>query len=309
MTSKIADKDLKNISSVILKRYKANCFREMPAKARAGLIKNLKKSYEEDRLIFDYLPSGKLAYFFHFNRAYMGEFAEHFCYFSHLYSVEDKKVRARFYRAIKASAKKMQLTSEKDKKVKRMACSVDVNDETSKKYFAKNGQLTYVLLIGKTSEALKYLKDVKSAPFKNCRLKKSDINQCIKLDIESHIKDKTSRMNGPFRSPNAKKLSKDFYKALLKNKSCFVLKDKKKIAGSTGFFIDPNEKLGLVGGIFVTHAYKGRGVSKILYKNLLEEFQKRKLRYYLGATTTAGVLGLAEKLKRTEVSRSYILKI
>ncbi len=280
----------------------------MSAKQKKNLIFSLEEAYVRERLIVGFLPNGELAYYAHFLCSFMGEFDELVLHIPSLYCVEDKKVRNKFYKEIQKKALEMKTLQ----KVKRLLVEVSFDDETSKKHFYKHGHLTYVELVGKTTESLNNLKsvDFKKSEFKISKLEKKDINKLIDLDLAAHISDKTSRMRGPFMRPDAKnKMMKPFYNALLTKGTCYVAKIGNRPVGDIGLFVDKENKWGLIACIFVANDFKNKGISKLLYKKAFEDFKKRKLNYYIGSTTTKGVLASAKTIGRRESKSSFLVKI
>ncbi|MEA9357745.1 GNAT family N-acetyltransferase [Bacteriovorax sp. PP10] len=199
----------------------------------------------------------------------------------------------------------------KTEKVKRMLIQISFDDPVSKKHFSEAGELTYLELVGETKKGLKALESVslKGTGLRLEKLQKKDIKKLAKFDRESHLVDKSSRMRKIFMKPDAEKMLIKFYNALLRNKGCIVVKEGNTPAGSIGFFVDKKNKYGLVASIYVGNDFKGRGISKLLYKSLLMEFSKKKLAYYIGSTTTQNVLGSAKTMGRLEFKSAYISKI
>lgn len=293
--------------NVFLKRYESDFKKKMPVKNQKELIENINRRYLAKNFIVSFSKSGVLNYFIEIRMSFFGEFEEHFFHVTNCYCIEAKAVRRQFYKQIDKAA----LLMKKEEKVKRMALTFSSEDETSIKHFSKKGELTYIQLVGNTKKGLKALRLVSPAKsgFTFKQLEKRDMKKLIKLDRESHIQDKTSRMRKIFMKPDAEKGMKKFYNALLKNKSCIVAKYGNKFAGNVGYFFDKKNKMGLVASIFVAHEFKGQGLSKLLYKKLLSEFDKKKFDFYLGATTTSGVLATAKQIGRVEQMRVYLLKI
>lgn len=302
-------KTTNQMARVLFKRHKSSYQKSMTEAQKKSVIKALNIDIEEKTLCFELNPDGDIGYFFRFKKAFMGEFHEHFFYVSDLYCEES--MRKKLYARLKKESLKMKKETLKTDKVKRMAIEVSFEDEISKKHFSKKGMLTYIELLGNTKEGLSILKKEKRKDhdIRISLLQKKDINKLIALDLESHLKDKTSRMHKIFKRPDAKKGMRKFYLGLLKNKSFLVAKVNNQLAGDIGFFFDKKRKLGLIAAIFVAHKFQGQGVSKALYQRVLEEFNQRKLPYYLGATTTDRVLSTAKTIGRKGTKWAYITKI
>lgn len=303
----LSKKELSSILDILTARHKSVFKKNMSLVNKKELTKKLINAHTEKRLITSFSKAGKLNYFIEFKKTLMGEFKEHFFYVDSCYCVNSAVLRRQFYKKVAETSLEMKKTE----KVKRMLIQVNVDDLASKKYFSKNGELTYLELVGKTKTGLKALDSVTTAGTKLRveKLQKKDIKKLAKLDRESHLVDKTSRMRKIFMKPGAEEKLVKFYNALLKYKGCLVVKEGNTPAGTVGYFIDKKNKYGLIASIFVANEFKGQGISKLLYKNLLKEFSKKKLEYYIGATTTRHVLGSAKKMGRSESSSAYILKI
>lgn len=269
------------------------------------LIFSLEESYVRERLVVACMPNGKLAYYFQFRPSYMGEFEESFFHILSSYCVEDAKIRRQFYKAIDDSIAVLKTYV----KFKRVCNEIPAADELSREFYSKLGFLTYVELIGNTSQGLLNLNNIDlKSKIKISKIKKSEVKILVKLDQEAHIRDKSSRMNKIFSKPSARKHMVQFYNGVMKRGLCLVARDGKKPVGDIGLFFDKNNNLGLIAAIFVAHNYKNRGISKLLYKMALLEFKKRKLKHYLGATTTIGVMNVAQKIGRVPSKYAYIFK-
>lgn len=303
----LSKKELSTIIKIFTARHKSVFYQNMSLVNKKELAENLTNAYNEKRLITSFSKSGQLNYLITFKKTFMGEFDEHFFYVSSCYCVNSKTTRKQFYKKIIEASLEMKKTE----KVKRMLIQVNSDDLLSKKYFSRNGELTYRELVGKTKKGLKALDSISTEGTKFCieKLQKKDIKKLVKLDRESHVMDKTSRMRKVFMKPGAEKKLVKFYNGLFKNKTCLVVKEGSIPAGTVGYFIDKKNKVGLIASIFVANDFKGRGISKLLYKNLLKEFSKKKLDYYIGSSTTSNVLSSAEKMGRFESKSAYILKI
>ncbi|MBC7429825.1 MAG: GNAT family N-acetyltransferase [Bacteriovorax sp.] len=295
------------ITPVLLNRYKTIFKTSMTSKQKKDLVFLLEESFVRGRLVLDVSPNGKLAWFFQFKLSFMGEFEEEFFHITTCYCSDSASARKTFYKAIETSAKSFKQFY----KMKRMAIDISFDDEASKKYFLKKGIMTYIELVGMTSTGLKALDKIvqPKSSFKFSRMKAEDVNKLIELDLQSHISDKSSRMRTLFMKKNAKKNMQQFYGALLKHNACVVAKDGKKLAGDIGYFIDQENKRGLIACIFVANEFKGKKLSFELYQKVLQDFKKKKLVHYIGATTTDGVLASAMKMGRMEFKRVYLLKI
>jgi predicted GNAT family acetyltransferase len=269
---------------------------------------SLEKSFIEKRLVYKQLPNGKIAYFIQFNNRIMYELNEEVFTISHCYCLNSSKYRRKFYALIKAHA----LQAKKGMGIKTMAIILFDGDYLSKKYYSKKGKLTYIELVGETSYGLSILakeKTKKAQQIKVEKIKARDISKLVLLERNSHLQDMSSRMRDVFSRPGSLKGITIFYKNLLKRNSCFVIKKENKIAGSIGYFVDKKNKRGLIASIFVANEFKGLGLSKLLYKKLLQEFSKKKLSHYIGASTTTRVLALSQQIGRVESKSVYLVKI
>jgi hypothetical protein len=307
MKEKVANKDLHKISKIITKRFECIFEKKMLKKESNELLAKIESSFKEGRLIYEILPNGKVGFFFTYECLIMHEFKEEFFRIPHCYCVNDTAIRRKFYNRIKSIYREVKAL----KKIKRMVINIYTEDLSTKKYFIKKGFLTYIELVGKTQFGLRALRKEKIIGA-NVSLRKAetrDLPKLINLDYASHLADKTSRMREIFMKADGKKGMKGFYTKMFKNKSCIVAKENNKIAGSICYFIDKKNQYGLIASIFVANEFKGMGISKLLYRRLLEEFSKRNLKYYLGSSTTQRVLSLAKKMGRNEFLSAIIVEI
>ncbi len=274
------------------------------------LAEKLRKAYNENQFIYRQDEKGKLIYFFQYQLSIMQEFNEQFFHVPLFWSRETAGARKKLLSEIGKEARK----NKKEKKIKRMLITVSADETHWIESFKKSGKLTYIELVGKTDESIVRLKkllkkETKPKGFSFSRLKASDVPALVKLDIESHLKDPSSRMRDIFLKPIGKKLMKNFYRNLVKSGKCFVLRKDGKMAGSIAWFIDQKNHYGLVASIFVAENFKGQGLSKVMYLKLLEEFKRKKCPYYIGSSTTENVLLLAKKIKRKPMNYSFIVRI
>lgn len=310
MIKPVFKKDFEKIARIIANQHERVFAKKMLLKKYNELVAKLSTIFEDGRLIYQKLPNGEIGFFFTFESAVMQEFNERFFRVQYCYCVNDSTVRAIFYRLLK----KTSLSYKKKEKIKRMVIQVFAEDTVLKRYFLKKGKLTYIELIGNTQFGLGILKKEKRN-LSHLKIKKAvpqDFMKLVSLDMASHLADKSSRMHEIFSKPQGQKAMRGFYTHVLKNKSCFVVKDlknKNKIAGSISYFINKKDNLGLIASIFVANQYKGKGISYLLYQRLLEEFARNKLRHYLGASTTERVLSLSSKIGRKELSSSIIVPL
>lgn len=302
----IQKKVLSQIVSIQKKRFRKAFGKGMDEKQVSDLQAKFRNAFNEKQMSFYEDEQGKLVYFFQFQLTLMHEFNEQFFYVPVLWCKEDVSARKMLLKAIRSEARK----SKREKKVQKMLVAVSPEEASLLSHFKKAGRLTYIELVGKTSESLGRLaKESMPRGVSFSRLKPVDVPVLVKLDLESHLKDPSSRMHEIFAKPIASKLMKNFYRNLVKSKKCFVLKKDGKIAGSIAWFIDKKNHYGLVASIFVAENFKGQGLSKIMYKKLLEEFQRKKCPYYIGSSTTERVLILARKMKRKPMNYCYIIRI
>jgi GNAT superfamily N-acetyltransferase len=300
------EKVLQQILEIRKKRYIEIYKCKMPKLIEDKVYCQIAESYFKNQCDYVVDSKGKVECFIFYTIRYQGDLGKVCFILSNMYCRHFKKNKNDFLGLVKNAYKK---SKEKDSKISAVLITVSVQDLESDKYFSKIGQLTAIELLGSVKESLNTLRKVKNINV--CKielLKKEDIDKCIELDIESHIKDPTSRMNKIFKKKNAKKFQKPFYQRLEEEKSAFVAKIGNDIAGMVGFFESKEERLGLVACIFVAQQFKNKGIGRMLYLHLLKHFKSRGHTHYLGSTTTSSVLHLAKKMKRYEMSRVYITK-
>jgi hypothetical protein len=297
-----------DILKIISKKYKSIFKIPMSLSQVKKTKDSLIASLEDGTLFYKLDSNGKIAYFFTIQNDVKDELGEKIFCISLCYCNENSKNRISFLKLVSKVATK----AKKDQGLKKMAIAIYHDDLLLKKYFAKKGYLTAIEFVGNTQYGLRVLskeKNIDTKGVKITRLQKNEIAKLVKLEIASHISEPTSRMRKMFTDPRAKKMMTGFYKRVVKEKSCFVIKKNNKLAGSIGYFSNKKSKMGFVGSIFVAEEFRGMGFSKLLYKKLFEEFSKRKLTHYIGSTTTNKVISLGKKLKRKEYRSIYIVKI
>lgn len=279
----------------------------MPAEQVRELSEKIRKHFNENQLRYATDREGRLHYFMIAHCSIMPEFNEQFFHVPLYWCKDSAPVRKKF----RALIGKLARAARKERGITRMVINVTADDETGRTYFQKKGKLTYVELVGRTEKSLEILgrtkTKVKGLSFS--RLRSGDISSVVKLDIESHLNDPSSRMRDIFSKPLGKKLMKNFYRNMVKSGNCLLLKKDGKIAGGVAWFIDRKNHYGLVASIFVAEKFKGQGLSKVIYGKLLNEFKKRKCTYYIGSSTTHRVLELAGKLKRRPAAYAFILDV
>jgi L-amino acid N-acyltransferase YncA len=290
---------------VFSKRYEHN-FSKKPSQLKLRQqARKFQKSFDDKKLHFKLDAKNNLVYFFMFDKTFMGEFQEHFFHVTSFYCINSSSARRLLYKDIDKAASEMK----KLEGLKRMSIEVSAEDQESIDRFSKLGKLTYTLLIGNTKKSLGILeKETTSPKIKISLGKKAEISKLIRLDLDSHLHDKSSRMHDLYKTMDRANFNA-FYGRLVKRKSLFVARENKQILGSIGYFEDVKNNQGLIAQIFVAHKHKGRGVSKLLYKKVLLEFKKKNLSYYVGGSTTKGVLALAKKMERVQSRHVYLVKI
>lgn len=296
------------IFSIISDHYQKSFHRKMSGVEKRESLQMLALAAEEKRLVFEELPGGDIGFFVLVQVEKMPENQEQVMLVSHCFCLNQPPLRRKFYACIKSKAAKYK----KEHKIKSYAIEIYSDDLASKKYFSKKGKLTYKELVGKTRDGLNYLNKTKKETdplLKITKIKKSDIKKIALLEYQSHLKDVSSRMVDFFRGPNGLTMIEGLYTHLHQKQTCFVLRKKNKIAGAVGYFIDEKKKRGLIASIFISNEFKGQGLSKVLYRLLLEEFQALHLSYYIGSSTTNRVLILSEKMGRVESKSCFLVKV
>jgi Acetyltransferase (GNAT) family len=296
-----------SVISKILKIHRARFLKTYQKNMNSAELKALRfllfTSLEDKQLNYE-VVNGELTYYFRYYKRHMGELQETFFHVSDCYCVEDKGVRKKFYAEIKKAFFQMK----KKEKIKKMMIDIDEGDLLSKRYFFRLGKLTYVLLVGKTQESLKALGTLESHGIKISTLKKSDIKKVVKMELDAHIKDKTSRMHEVAKTKASKESWTNFFNFLANNETCFIAKNGSEYIGVIGYFVDSEHKRGMISCVSVASHKQGLGLSKLLYKRVLQEFAKNDCEHFLGSSTTTKVLKSASHLKRKESARAYIVK-
>lgn len=292
------------IFKILKARYESKHGTKLSKNHKELFASKIKNAFEEDRISYSLDNDLKLKYFFIFRKVRMPELDEEFFYISDCYV--DSNSRRQFY--LKVNQKFHEI--KKATKIKRMFIEIFSEDLHLKKYYLKKGFLSYKLLVGNVNESLVKLNELKSDDhsYQIETAKQKDLNSLIKLDIESNLDDPTSRMHKTYKKMKSTEGVKRFYNYMIKNKNLIILKKNKEILGSVAYFINEELKEGSIASIFVSKKSQGQGVGKELYFELLKIFKKKKIKVYLGSSTTAKVLSLSERIGRVEYSSGIIVK-
>ena len=142
---------------------------------------------------------------------------------------------------------------------------------------------------------------------------KDDLTKIFKLAPICHSADKTSRLNrGISRFLDKKKII-DIYEQSVRDRSVFVITSKSKIIGYIVVAIikDKNNIITntLIGDIGVHPDYWGNGFANILYNQAFQFMKSKKIKTYLGTSSTKSVMNLSKKLNRKSFLSIYSLNI
>ena len=135
---------------------------------------------------------------------------------------------------------------------------------------------------------------------------KSDLTEIFKLAKICHSADKTSRMNKDISS--FLKVISGFYKNSIKDKSLFLITNKTGIIGYIMVVLNKDSNT-LIGDIGVHPNYWGNGFANILYNKAFQFMKSKKIKTYLGTTSTKSVMNLSKKLNRKSFLSVYYIDI
>lgn len=192
-------------------------------------------------------------------------------------------------------------TKNLDRRVKRANFTMAYNSKLHKLFLERKMQITGILLIANVTDGLLKLARYDNPDFQISLIKEEYIEEILSLEVLAHQKSLTSRVRNYSKSK-----SRLFFKHLAANKAAYVAKNiDNKIVGVIGIS-DDGVECGHVMSIAVHPDFQGLGISKLLYKKMLIEFKNKKIKYYLGTTTTAEVLKYAKTLKRKPIGISFV---
>lgn len=135
---------------------------------------------------------------------------------------------------------------------------------------------------------------------------KNDIKEVMNLEYRAHRNEITSVV---YRMPKKHwAFFEDYLKEICKKKLAYVLRHKKKIIGFISYDINND----LIDGAFIVSIsidpkYKGQGISKFLYKKMLEDLKNKKIKIFYGYSKTRQVLKLSQKLGRAPAYHAFTL--
>lgn len=188
-----------------------------------------------------------------------------------------------------------------DRRVAKLNFSMAYNSKIHKFFLKQKMDITGILLIGKVVDGLEKLGPIKKSQITLSLMQEDEIEEVLNLEVLAHRKSQTSRVRN-----YSKEKARGLFTFLFSKKLAFVAKNKTgEIIGVVGFNFDVME-CGYVMCIAVHPDFQGQGISKLLYQRILLEFKKKKIKFYLGTTTTTEVLGFAKKLKRTPIGITFV---
>lgn len=192
-------------------------------------------------------------------------------------------------------------TKNLDRRVKRSNFIMPYNSKLHKLCLQRKMQITGILLIANVADGLLKLSKYDNPDFRISLIKEEYIEEILSLEVLAHRRSLTSRVRN-YSKPKAR----DFFKFLASNKLAYVAKNiDNKIVGVIGIN-DDSVECGYVMCIAVHPDFQGLGISKLLYKKMLNEFKFKKIKYYFGTTTTAEVLKFAKILKRKPIGITFV---
>ena len=163
--------------------------------------------------------------------------------------------------------------------------------------------------LGQVRDALKYYSNKNLFSPKGVLIRtgtKADLTEILKLAKICHSADKTSRMNNDISS--FLKVISGFYKNSIRDKSLFLITNKKEIIGYIMIVLNKDSNT-LIGDIGVHPNYWGNGFANILYNKAFQFMKSKKIKTYLGTTSTKSVMNLSKKLNRKSFLSVYYIDV
>ena len=163
--------------------------------------------------------------------------------------------------------------------------------------------------LGQVRDALKYYSNKNLLYPEGIILRagiKNDLTEILELAKICHSADKTSRMNNDISS--FLKVISNFYKNSIKDKSLFLITNKTGIIGYIMVVLNKDSNT-LIGDIGVHPNYWGNGFANILYNKAFQFMKSKKIKTYLGTTSTKSVMNLSKKLNRKSFLSVYYIDV
>jgi len=163
--------------------------------------------------------------------------------------------------------------------------------------------------LGQVRDALKYYSNKNLLYHEGIILRagiKNDLTEILALAKICHKADKTSRMNNDISS--FLKVISNFYKNSIKDKSLFLITNKTGIIGYIMVVLNKDSNT-LIGDIGVHPNYWGNGFANILYNKAFQFMKSKKIKTYLGTTSTKSVMNLSKKLNRKSFLSVYYIDV
>lgn len=135
---------------------------------------------------------------------------------------------------------------------------------------------------------------------------KGDIQDVMNLEYRAHRNETTSVV---YRMPKKHwAFFEDYLKEICKKKLAYVLRHKKKIIGFISYDINND----LIDGAFIVSIsidpkYKSLGISKYLYKKMLDDLKNKNIKVFYGYSKTKQVLKFSRKIAREPAYHSFAL--
>jgi hypothetical protein len=161
-----------------------------------------------------------------------------------------------------------------------------------------------VTFLGRVDEALAKLRaDAIPADFDRWGLTCAPFCQCEDKDavVALHGSAFEERYGWFLTKPDfLVKLREDLSKENAKTESHFVIKNKRQVVGYFAGGVDPTPQWGRRAGMHfvLAHEWQGKGLSRVMYRMLLEAHARNDARVFFGGTSQPPVLKLARQLGR-----------
>lgn len=189
---------------------------------------------------------------------------------------------------------------------------ISPKDTSSLSYFAKLGTFDYCILIGNIETGIEALvKETKdNEKFFTIRpLEEKHIEELSQVCALSHTQDPTSRMHEKFRKKGSEKRVERLFRYLCKTNQGFVALKGDTVIGGIGIYSDETSNLGGISTVTVDPEFQRRGVAKALYFKALQSLQTAGFVSYMGHSSTASVLRLAETMRRSSLRKVYKVRV
>ncbi len=295
---------MKDVIESALSKYIANYKIAIGRRPSPRFLSQARKNLSEisegnaQHIRFKHTRGGKLSYFYYYKKVFFPPLGKEIYVFPFL-----------FCSARASAQKEFQLQFAKDIKKLESTAMIQVfeSDFMSQRYFERYAMKTIHLTLGRVRTGLKHLSIRKTPRIKILRMKKSDIERAVRIELRAHQGNVSSTMHEVFTKKGATAMCRKFLGGLVRQKRAFSVLVGRAVVGHFGFFDDPKSRTAFIATVAIHPSHQGRGIGLALYQGMLTEMQNRGITIYEGFTSTDSVLAMLGKLERKTFMRGYFV--